>query len=87
MKYGVRRHDEDLLECRPYARNWLPWFMRCKWTKVVMVADELANGRLQRVLPLWQGVPGPVYAMTETRLLPAKTRRFIELLRERLGQG
>lgn len=52
-----------------------------------MVADELASGRLQRVLPLWQGIPVPVYAMTETRLLPAKTQRFIEFLRERLGQG
>lgn len=52
-----------------------------------MVADELASGRLQRVLPLWQGVPVPVYAMTETRLLPAKTQRFIEFMRERLGQG
>jgi hypothetical protein len=27
----------------------------------------------------------PVYAITETRLLPAKTQRFIEFLRERLG--
>lgn len=32
-----------------------------------------------------QGPPIPVYAMTETRLLPAKTQRFIEFLRERLG--
>lgn len=52
-----------------------------------MVADELASGQLQRVLPLWQGVPIPVYAMTETRLLPAKTQRFIEFLRERLAQS
>ena len=52
-----------------------------------MVADELASGRLQRVLPLWQGEPVPVYVITETRLLPAKTQRFIEFLRERLGQG
>jgi hypothetical protein len=28
----------------------------------------------------------PVYAMTETRLLPAKTQRFIEFLREHLEQ-
>lgn len=27
----------------------------------------------------------PVYAMTETRLLPAKTQRFIAFLRERLS--
>ena len=51
-----------------------------------IVADELANGRLRRVLPHWQGSPVPVHAITETRLLPAKTQRFIEFLREHLAQ-
>ncbi|MEO6033533.1 MAG: LysR family transcriptional regulator [Burkholderiaceae bacterium] len=50
-----------------------------------IVSDELASGRLRRVLPQWQGTPTPVYAMTETRLLPAKTQRFIEFLREHLA--
>lgn len=50
-----------------------------------IVADDLANGRLRRVLPEWQGSPASVYAITETRLLPAKTRCFIEFLREHLG--
>ncbi len=48
------------------------------------VVDEVANGQLQRVLPHWQGAPTTVYAITETRLLPAKTQRFIEFLREQL---
>jgi len=52
-----------------------------------IVADELAEGRLRRVLPQWQGTPTAVYAITETRLLPAKTQRFIEFLREKLGQA
>lgn len=52
-----------------------------------IVADELAQGTLRRVLPQWQGTPTPVYAMTETRLLPAKTQRFIEFLREHLAQA
>jgi len=39
-----------------------------------------AAGRLRRVLPKWQASPISVYAITETRLLPAKTQRFIELL-------
>lgn len=52
-----------------------------------IVADDLAAGRLRRVLPQWQATPVPVYAITETRLLPAKTQRFIEFLRERLGQA
>jgi DNA-binding transcriptional LysR family regulator len=60
-------------------------------TPAEIVADDLANGRLRRVLPQWQGAPVPVYAITETRLLPAKTRCFIEFLRkffaERAGRS
>jgi DNA-binding transcriptional LysR family regulator len=52
-----------------------------------IVTDDLASGRLRRVLPQWHGTPVPVYAVTETRLLPAKTQCFIEFLRERLPQG
>ena len=51
-----------------------------------IVADELANGTLQRIMPQWHGAPQAIYAITETRLLPAKTQRFIAFLRERLGQ-
>lgn len=51
-----------------------------------IVAEDLSAGRLRRILPDWQGKPTPVYALTETRLLPAKTQRFIEFLQERLGQ-
>lgn len=51
-----------------------------------VVAEDLANGALRSVLPEWQGTPVPVYALTETRLLPAKTQRFIEFLRERLAR-
>ncbi|MGM9428950.1 LysR family transcriptional regulator [Hydrogenophaga sp. MI9] len=52
-----------------------------------MADDDVATGRLRRVLPDWQGPSAPVYAITETRLLPAKTQRFIEFLRDRLGQA
>jgi DNA-binding transcriptional LysR family regulator len=51
-----------------------------------IVADELAAGKLRRIMPAWHGTPVPVYAITETRLLPAKTQRFIEFLRDRLGK-
>jgi DNA-binding transcriptional LysR family regulator len=51
-----------------------------------IAAEDVAAGRLRRVLPDWQGKSTPVYALTETRLLPAKTQRFIEFLQERLGQ-
>jgi len=49
-----------------------------------IVAEDVAQGRLRRILPDWEAPPVPVYAMTETRLLPAKTQRFIEFLREHL---
>ncbi len=51
-----------------------------------LVAEDVASGQLRRVLPQWQAPAVPVYAITETRLLPAKTQRFIEFLRERLEQ-
>lgn len=50
-----------------------------------IVADEVAAGQLCRILPQWSGTPMTIYAMTETRLLPAKTQRFIEFLRKRLA--
>lgn len=46
-----------------------------------IVAEDLADGRLRRVLPGWEAAPISVHAVTETRLLPAKTQRFIEFLR------
>ncbi|NWB46611.1 LysR family transcriptional regulator [Pseudomonas gingeri] len=49
-----------------------------------IIADELRNDQLRRVMPEWRGKPVTVYAVTETRLLPAKTQRFIEFLRARL---
>ncbi|MDP9580792.1 LysR family transcriptional regulator [Burkholderia ambifaria] len=50
-----------------------------------IVTDDVAQGRLRRVLPQWEATPVPVYALTETRLLPAKTQRFIDFLREHLS--
>ena len=38
-----------------------------------IVADDLASGKLQRILPEWEGSPVSIYAVTETRLIPAKT--------------
>ena len=51
------------------------------------VLQDVEERRLQRVLPDWHAGPFPVYAVTDTRLLPAKTRIFVEFLIERLRDG
>ncbi|WP_019938781.1 LysR family transcriptional regulator [Bordetella sp. FB-8] len=55
--------------------------------RVSSLQADLAAHRLQRVLPEWHAGPYPVYAVTESRLLPAKTRIFIEFLMQRLDSG
>ncbi len=54
---------------------------------VEIAADDVAAGRLVRILTQWQAKSIPVYALTETRLLPAKTQRFIEFLQVHLSRG
>lgn len=51
------------------------------------VQQDVAEHHLQRVLPDWHAGPFPVHVVTDTRLLPAKTRIFIEFLIERLRDG
>jgi DNA-binding transcriptional LysR family regulator len=50
-----------------------------------LARDDLALGRLSRVLPEWRLSPVQVHAITETRLLPARVRLFIEFLKARLS--
>jgi DNA-binding transcriptional LysR family regulator len=50
-----------------------------------LVRDDVTLGRLLRVLPEWSLSPVQVHAITETRLLPARTRLFIEFLKTRLS--
>jgi DNA-binding transcriptional LysR family regulator len=52
-----------------------------------IIIDDVNTGKLRRILPEWQGEPQPIYAVTETRLLPAKTQRFIEFVREGLREA
>ena len=47
-------------------------------------ADERA-GRLQRVLPGWWMLETPAIALTSTRLLPAKTRLFLDMIDQRVA--
>lgn len=52
-----------------------------------VIADEVSSGRLVRILTDWQGSTTPIYALTATRLLPAKTQRFIDFLKQKLREG
>ena len=52
----------------------------------LLVQEEVKNGALERVETGEKHLPLPVFALTETRLLPAKTRLFIEFMAEKLGE-
>lgn len=52
---------------------------------VINVENDLARGRLERVLPEWSLQPTPVFIVTTSRLLPVKTRSFIEFVVKRLN--
>lgn len=51
-----------------------------------IVVEDVADNKLTRVLPDWNGEAVTIYALTETRLLPAKTQVFIEFMREKLSE-
>jgi len=50
-----------------------------------LAREDVASGRLRRVLPKWSLAPVPVHAITDTRLLPARTRLFIDFIKARLS--
>ena len=45
-----------------------------------LAGEDLLAGRLRRVLPNWNFHPVPVFALTPSRVMPAKTRAFVEFL-------
>ena len=49
-----------------------------------LARDEVASGRLRRVLPDWSMGPLQVHVVTATRLLPARARLFIDFLKLRM---
>lgn len=52
-----------------------------------LAEEDVASGRLTTVLPGWRPPKTVVHALTETRLLPAKVRVFIDFLTARLKTG
>ena len=47
--------------------------------------ESVQSGHLQLALPEWSLPPVPIFALTATRLLPAKTYMFIDFLAEHLN--
>ena len=52
----------------------------------IVAANDVANGRLVPVLPGWRFDRVPVHALVPSRLMPAKTRVFVDYLSERLAE-
>lgn len=51
-----------------------------------VVGDDLASGRLVRLLPDWQDESGGVYAVwPHARFVPAKVRAFVDFLAEKMA--
>lgn len=50
-----------------------------------IVEEDVTDNKLTRVLPDWKADAVTIYALTETRLVPAKIQVFIEFMREKLG--
>ena len=51
------------------------------------IAAELADGRLEQVLPDWRSGPAPIYALyPSARYLTTKVRVFIDALAERVAR-
>ncbi len=48
------------------------------------IRADLERGKLIRIMPEWKGMNVPVYAITESKLLPTKTKIFIEYLKQNL---
>ncbi len=46
--------------------------------------EEVASGKLVRVLKAWAAAPLPIFALTATRMMPARTRIFLEFLKSQL---
>lgn len=49
------------------------------------IEPDLAGGALERVMPDWTLRPTPIYIVTTSRLLPAKTRSFIDFAAQRFA--
>jgi DNA-binding transcriptional LysR family regulator len=52
-----------------------------------LCTEDVQAGRLVRVLPRWRGPVIPLYALTAARVLPARTRVFLDFVARTLGKA
>ena len=52
----------------------------------LLAREDLKAGRLQRVCEGWSFRPVPILALTSSKMLPAKTRLFVDFLADRLSR-
>lgn len=50
-----------------------------------IVQEDIQNGTLVRILSEFEAEPVTIFALTETRLIPAKTQVFIEFLQRKIN--
>ncbi len=88
---SAQRHVHKF-KAATYAANSMTLLKQCVMQDMgiaalstAMMRDEMASGKALRVLPDWCPPDVPVYALTETRLLPAKTRVFLEFITRQLN--
>lgn len=87
---GLRR--ESVMVAGPFSANGMALLRRLAIVGAGIVAldaalvqADLATGTLEPVLPGWSLGPVPVHALMPSRLMPAKTRVFVDFLAERLA--
>lgn len=74
----------NLYALRALARAGVGVSLSSAW----QVADDVAAGRLQRLLPGWHGEPLPVWlAYPQASHYPARLTRFVELARGAIREG
>jgi DNA-binding transcriptional LysR family regulator len=74
-----RMSTDSLYALRSAALHGLGACVASAW----LLTDDLAEGRLVRLLPEWEASPLPVYLVYPyARFYPAKLRRFIETMRD-----
>jgi DNA-binding transcriptional LysR family regulator len=81
------------LKATSYAANSMNLLKHCVLQDMgvamlseAMMREPLNHALVVRVLPDWNPPEIPVYALTETKLLPAKTRLFLEFITDQLNR-